>query len=185
MKNIEVRGEQTTITYVYMYTGAKLMLNQATKSNNGSLYFVVSSLVYCAFTLESYFNHLGQLKHSDWNRTERNLPKLKKFIRLADEANIRYDFNIEPYSTLKLIFSFRDSMAHGKTTCDPVSTSLDDFDGLLPNLVGLDSWRAFATIENAQKSIANSEKIINELHLSSGLKGKPFKKFGGAVIGIS
>ena len=83
MSNATVSGRQTTNTFAYMFVGAKAMLNQAERDQNGQLYNLVSCLIYCAFTIEAYLNHLGQLKHNDWDRKERSLSKLKKFKTLC------------------------------------------------------------------------------------------------------
>lgn len=185
MSDILVRGEQTTNTYAYMHKGANFMLKQAKITDEGKLYLVVASLVYSAFAVESYFNHLGEIKFNDWRNTERRLSKLNKFEKLANLAEIKYDFDDRPYSTLRDLFRFRDSMAHGKTTRDLISMSIDSFDGCLPRIQVKGNWRDIATVEYAQQALDDTNDIITKLHRLSGLGEKPFRSLEMGVFGIS
>ena len=120
-----IGGKNTTITFAYMHNGAKFMLKIAEESEEGQLYTLVASLIFSAFTLEAYLNHLGKLRNKEWNEIERRHSKLEKYKLFAEAAQIKFDFSVRPYRTLKELFSFRDRMAHGRTTEEVISTCID------------------------------------------------------------
>jgi hypothetical protein len=186
MTKAQVRGEQTTNTFAYMYEGAKYMLKLSESTQGGQLYTTVSSIIYCAFTLEAYLNHLGKLRNNGWDKIERKHSKLDKYELLASTAGINFDnFRARPYITLKNLFKFRDRMAHGRTTTENVNLSIDMVVDALPSITPEGNWKEFATIENAQIAIKDVEKIIKELHSSNGFSGNPFSKRGIGIYGVT
>lgn len=185
MIKAHVGGKKTTVTFAYMHIGAKFMLKLAEESEDGQLYTLVASLVFSAFTLEAYLNHLGKLRNKEWDEIERKYPKLEKYKSFAEAANIKVDFNVRPYRTMKELFAFRDRMAHGKTTTEAVSTCINEFEERLPPLHAETDWQAFTTLETARRSIKDVESLIKELHSLSGLSGNPFSRLGGAIYGVA
>ncbi|GAA3990598.1 hypothetical protein GCM10022279_12160 [Comamonas faecalis] len=179
-----VRGRQTTITFVYTHIGAKHMLELAERTSEGQLYTLTSALIYCAFTLEAYLNHLGKLRHSDWDEIERRRSKRQKFETFARSANLEFDYARRPYVTLVQLFAFRDRMAHGKTVTEDVSMLIDADVPRLPQIVSESDWKAFATIENARHAIEDVEMLVRELHAACGYKDNPFGRMGGGIYGV-
>lgn len=109
-----IGGKNITVTFAHMHIGAKFMLKLAEEDEEGQLYTLVASLIFSAFTLEAYLNHLGKLRSKEWDEIERRHSKLEKYKLFAQAAEIKFDFNVRPYCTLKELFSFRDRMAHEK-----------------------------------------------------------------------
>ena len=185
MTKARMRGRQTTITFVYMRTGARDMLERAEAAREGQVYALVASLIFSAFTLEAYFNHLGRLLHTDWEAVERGLPKLKKYTTFAKEAKVAYDLGARPYRTMVALFAFRDRMAHGRTTTEDIDAVIDIDAPRLPQLGADAEWQAFATVDNAKIAIADVEHLIKELHAASGQSGNPFASAGGGLYGVA
>jgi hypothetical protein len=186
MTKAQVRGRKTTVTFAYMYKGAKCMLELAENSREGQLYTTVAALVFSAFTLEAYLNHLGKLRNKEWDEIERKYSKFEKYKLFASASGIKFDcFRVRPYCTLKELFEFRDRMAHGKTTTENIDLSINIVENLLPQLNSESDWQAFATLEKAQIAIKDVELLVKELHLASGYSGNPFSKLGGGVYGIT
>lgn len=186
MTKAQVRGKKTTVTFAYMHKGAKYMLELAENTQEGQLYTTVAALIFSAFTLEAYLNHLGKLQHKEWDKIERRHSKFEKYKLFASAAGIDFDsFRSHPYCTLKELFEFRDRMAHGKTTTEDVITSVSLIDDLIPQINSESDWQAFATLEKAQIAIKDVEAIIKELHLASGYSGNPFSKLGGGIYGVT
>ncbi len=183
-KRARVSGRHTKITFVYTHIGAKHMLQLAESTQDGQLYTVTSALVYCAFTLEAYLNHLGMLRQSNWHEIERKHSKRKKFDLLAQAASLQIDYCARPYSTLNALFAFRDRMAHGKTKTEEVSLLINANAPSLPQIVSESDWQAFATIENARQAIEDVEVLVRALHAGSGQHGDPFARAGGGIYGV-
>ena len=185
MPKVRVKGRKTTITFVYMHIGAKDMLERAEKSQEGQLYAVVASLMFSAFTLEAYLNHLGKLRNKEWDQIERKYPKLEKFRTFASAAGLTLDFNARPYRTLVELFQFRDRMAHGKTTTENVAAEIDVDGPRLPQINSDADWQALATIERASDAIKDVEALVKELHAASGYSGNPFDRSGSGLYGVT
>lgn len=182
MSNWMASGNIKTNTFSYMFTGAKFMLQQSEKSDEGQLYSLISCFTYCAFTLEAYFNHLGKLRDNNWDDIERKYPKLKKYTKFCDELGLSIDLNRRPYVSIKNVFSFRDSIAHGKTTNEKISVERKN-----SSLLDLPAteWKEFVSLENAKECLNDVEEIILELHLKSGYKNNPFSSSGSEIWCIS
>ncbi|WP_351009971.1 hypothetical protein [Shewanella sp. S1-58-MNA-CIBAN-0166] len=180
-----VSGAATTNTFAYMFIGAKHMLEQAEESEIGQLYNIVSCLTYCAFTLEAYFNHFGKLQNDDWDNIERNYSKLKKYKKFCKDLDLSIDFKKPPYSSLIEIFSYRDQMAHGKSTIEFVTKEVE-LEIEKPNEFRAGAgWQEYATIDNAKKALEHTSQIISELHIAAGYGDKPFNKLGSGLFGVS
>ena len=185
MVKARVSGKKTSTTFAYMAIGAKHMLKLAEESREGQLYALVASLIFSAFTLEAYFNHLGKLRNKEWDEIERKYPKLEKYKLFATATNINVDFNVRPYCTLKKLFEFRDRMAHGKTTTERLSICIEAYEDPLPQFFSENDWQAFATLDTARQAIKDVEVLIKELHTSSGYLGNPFKRLGSAIHSVT
>ncbi len=184
MNDAVVRGRVTTNSFGYIHIGAKHMLSQAEQTENGQLYNLVGCLTFSAFTLEAFFNHFGKLKNPEWDKIERKYSKLKKYKLFCDECDIKYNFDIRPYSTIIALFKFRDTMAHGKSTTESIEKTVK-VDPAHPNRFSAGSgWMEYATFENAYKTISDVEQIIIELHTAGGFQGNPFANLGGGFFGI-
>jgi len=180
-----IRGHAETISFVYMNIGATHMLGLAEKTAEGRLYNLISCITFCAFTLEAYFNHLGSIRHDNWSKKERKLPKIKKYTKFCHDLNVSYDFNTRPYSTLTEIFLFRDSMAHGKTSVDKIKKEIDvDLSEINHFVAGAD-WKEYATLANAKKALKDVHELIHELHQAADLGKRPFSSTGTGFFAIS
>lgn len=186
MNKVRVTGKKDMVTFAYMRLGAKHMLKLAEESQKGQLYLLVASLIFSAFTLEAYLNHLGKLRNKEWDEIERKYPKLDKYKLFSAAANVRVDFGVRPYRTLIELFNFRDHMAHGKTIREqPFAIDVNANEDYLPQILVENDWQAAVTLEMARHAIADVEVLIKELHSSSGFSDNPFNKLGGASYSVA
>ena len=157
-----------------MNIGATHMLELAEASDHGRLYNLISSITFSVFTLEAYFNHLGEHLYDDWSKTERKTSKIKKYTQFCTKFDITFNFNQRPYSTIKKAFSFRDTIAHGKTVTKKINKKIEVETGNLNNFSGGFNGFEFATIENGKIVLCDMQKVIKELHSAAGFKRDPF-----------
>ena len=186
MHKSKVTGKVETNTFAYMFIGANHMLALATKTKEGQLYNIISCITYCAFTLEAYFNHFGKLRNSDWDNIERKYSKLKKYTRFCKELSLANDLKEKPYLTMVEIFTFRDQIAHGKSTVNNINKEII-IDLEEPNLfvaIGTD-WHDYATIGNAINAVKDTKSIILELHQKGGYTNDPFNDTGKGIYSIT
>ena len=184
MTKAQIRGRSKTITFVYMHIGAKHMLELAEASSEGQLYTAMGALMYCAFTLEAFINHLGALSDADWKRRSSKKSAKDKLKALAKEVGVKVDFGKQPYSTMRNLFAFRDKIAHGRTTHEKVDKFIKLDGPRLPQIAGDTEWLAFATIENARQAVKDVETMVKQIHKVSGFTGNPFGSSGGGFYAV-
>lgn len=176
-----IRGRSTTKTFVYMWIGARHMLGLAKESKEGQLYTCLSALVLSAFMLEAYLNHLGGLKHKDWDTRERKQSKTQKFHTFATEAGINENLTERPYKSLVTLFAYRDSMAHGKTVTEEIDAEVDIGSSISASIPRAE-WQQFATLETVEELLTDAVAIIRQLHAASGYRDDPFGSGGGGLF---
>jgi hypothetical protein len=137
-------------------------------------------MVLTAFMLEAYFNHLGQLKHANWEKIERKLSKAKKFMKLATEAGLGPNISERPYSSLVRVFAFRDAMAHARTIKEEIDVEVELGDSVAKALPGPE-WQEMITVENAEEILEDAVSIVRELHKAAGYIDDPFATGGGGI----
>ena len=147
-----------------MLKNAKHSLEAARLSEEHRFFNSMNVLVYCAFTLEAFFNHLGKHLHKDWEEIERDIPKFKKLKKLSKEVGVTSDFSSTPYTSVKEVFAFRYSLAHGRTEVIEKDN---------PQLIGSD-WMNMCTLDNAERIFADTKSVISGLYKASGLGEHPF-----------
>lgn len=183
MPSLHVSGSHETNTFVYMWLGARHMLDMAKQTTEGRLYTCIASLMFSAFMLEAYFNHLGSLRNREWDKVERKYPKLEKYKMFAEAAGVGVDLNIYPQKSLVELFNFRDSMAHGKTTTGGIDIELEIEASIIPAFPTTE-WQSFATPENAERLLVDAVSLIKEIHRACGYQDDPFAKAGEGLYGV-
>lgn len=185
MTQARLQGRQTQITHVYMWTGARHMLELAEASEVGRIYTATASLLFSAFTLEAYFNHLGRALFADWERIERTLSKKQKFSRLAERSFLPVLEQERPQLTMGDLFRFRDRLAHGRDVHESIDRDIEWIGMAVPHFGSESEWQAFATPERAREAIGDVEAIVRRLYHGCQQAHDPFASGGSGVFGIT
>ncbi len=143
-----------------MLKTAKIALENARATEEGQFFNSMNTLVYSAFALEAFFNHIGQHLFDDWEETERKIPKYKKLKKIRKKLGINSDLKVEPYKSVRDVFNLRDSLAHGRTEIIVKDN--------MPDLVGTE-WMKNCTLDNAERVYSSIRKIIDEMFQAAGL----------------
>jgi hypothetical protein len=165
---IQVKGNRTIFTYAYLFMAAQHALEHAEASEAGRFYDCMSAIMFCAFTLEAYFNHLGKQTFNSWDIIERKLGPKEKLSLLLDILKHKADYSRRPFQTLKDIFRFRDALAHGKTEEVHYEGPQYLSSGERPSSPDL-FWESCCTIAYVKRVIEDTELMIEELHNKAGL----------------
>ena len=116
MRNkIIVKAETTSFAYVTLYSAAYYSLKAAKDSMDGRLFNCLSAMVFSAFSLEAYLNHLGTSEFPNWVKIERRKSPKQKLEMLTAKKGYSSDFSKPPFETFDKIFKFRKQIAHGRT----------------------------------------------------------------------
>jgi len=162
-------------TYCEMWDASESLLSKGRSDAEGSFYQFMGSLVFTAFSLEAYFNHIGPDVLESWKAMERRSPK-NRLTALADELGIEIDFETRPWQIIEDLFGFRNKLAHGKTVKvqeDVVVPFEGYFRYFFEGFVETD-WEKFCTQENAEWAREDVEQVIRTLHAVSDPGEDPF-----------
>ena len=177
-KDAVYEGEREVRTFVDLSHGSKVLIMKAEQDNNGSYYTLMSSILLTAFTFEAYLNHIGSTKLELWPETE-TIKVMDKYSQLCKELDINPDYSKRPCQTLSTLFTFRNSIAHGKSKILKTTKKISSKDSP-HNHSPKTKWEEYCNLKNAKRAKEDIEIIIKELHNKAGLDDNPF--FHGATI---
>ncbi|MCZ6862919.1 MAG: hypothetical protein O7I42_22080 [Alphaproteobacteria bacterium] len=174
-------GSGKVTTYNWMWKSARLALESAQNSEEGRFFNSMNALVYSAFAMEAFFNHLGLHLVDDWEKQERKLSKYKKLMKFRNDLGITSDIKSEPYLSVSDAFDFRDLLAHGRTETIEKQEVLELSEEEAKRYMIDTEWMDFCTLDNAQRVFENIEKVITELYKAAELGDYPFLHFHSSV----
>jgi len=176
-KKYSYSTEREIRTYEYLRMSSADSLKKAKEIKEGSFYQVMSSLVFSAFTIEAYLNHVGSRKISYWSEIERIEP-LSKLKIVYSHLNLTFDSSRRPVQTVKQLFKFRNFMAHGKTenlkASGVLKKSKPDPN---ENLVEVE-WQKFCNEKEAERAVADISELIKTICDAAGFDRHELNSLG-------
>jgi hypothetical protein len=121
-----------------------------------------------AFTFESRLNFVGEQKIAGW-RERRGFDK--KVEMLLKALELEPDFTERPYSTIKELKDFRDTIAHGKPGIIEVDETIDlnpEADDMDFDLRG--EWERFLTIDFMRQCSQDIDEIWENWLETAGIE---------------
>lgn len=175
-----INGTETTTTntYVSLYANASIALDEAIKIKDGQFYKTMTSLIFTAFTIEAYVNHMLKDKSKNWKETEKHT-SLEKVYELYDILGINLDKSKRPIQSLQRMFDFRNMLAHGKTDTVikrfKIKKNIQNISqkDLIDN--SKSKWEKLNTLENSKIFFADMEYVIKLLHKEIEPEVEPFQ----------
>lgn len=182
----KARVSQRKIVHMYaeLWHASECVLEKGIQNQEGSSWQFLSSIVLTAFAFEAYLNHSGQGLFASWDDVE-PLPPLDKFNRICDHLQVSFPKGegARPLQTLKKLQSFRNLMAHGKTTeiePKPVLCPPEHADARLRQRP-LDWWEKLIVDEKfAKLARCDIQEILTAVHAK---RPKPKERLFGFGIG--
>jgi len=171
-KKYKISGYSTVLMYPWMMKKARATLADAKSTNENGLLYSMDIIVYSAFAIESFLNHIGEdVLNEEWDEKNPTVDKLKK---IKSKLNISANQGEEPYQSVNMAIKFRNTIAHGKTKTISVSKEvwLTEQESKMYTIDSV--WMEQSTIKNAEKIFTNIETVITELYQAHGLGKYPF-----------
>ena len=156
-KKVLVR--KTIRSYDHFYNLTYYSLQQAEEQEKTRFYYCTITMVFCAFSIEAYVNHLGAQMIQDWDAIERATID-EKLLIIANSKNKTINKNKKPFCYLNMIFDYRDNIAHGRTQTITKNQSINP--GGAPNMPTA-KWEKMTTLNNAKAFRKNTKDIITSL----------------------
>lgn len=176
-RKVKISREREVKTYVQLCIASHATLEKAKKEGDGSFYQVMASLIFTAFMMEAYLNHIGPHIFKCWGDLERLKPSSKLNI-VAEKLGIEIDKGKRPYQTLSELFKFRNDLAHGKSVSlksksDEIRLVAEPFDDYRDE--GLQTeWEKYCTQDNANHALEDTTSIMKEIHQRAGMTDRLF-----------
>ncbi|OFJ45725.1 hypothetical protein BJN42_11940 [Pseudomonas koreensis] len=156
-KNIHIHNDISNTAH---HLKARIEEMEATGDRQGIALDITACLVMLAFTFESRLNFIGEQTVEDFKERRWFDKKVEIVLKTL---GLEPDFSVRPYSSIKELKSFRDTIAHGKPDTIEVDetvdfqpgTNYDDFD-----LRG--DWEAFLTIDFMRQCSDDIDQIWSE-----------------------
>ena len=103
-RKVIVTKERNVTTYAEMWHTSYCLLVKGQEERRMSVHQFRASLIFSAFTLEAYLNHIGTKIFSCWEDLERLSPKEKLNV-IAERLNVEVDYGKRPWQIMKKIIS--------------------------------------------------------------------------------
>jgi len=171
-RKVKIEKTRQVNTYKIMWQGSYWTLDQARKEVGGSFYQITASLIFTAFTLEAYLNHIGKIVFQCWDDLDRLSPNAKINV-IAEKLNVNNDNSKRPFQTIRILFDFRNDIAHGKTiTLSDTKVFLftDKKHEIYVHESLEPKWVRYCTIDNAERARMDVGKIMKLYNDSAGMK---------------
>lgn len=170
-RKVVVSKEREVKTYAEMWHTSHCLLQKGIEDPKGCFHQYMASLVFTAFTLEAYLNHIGPKVFECWGDLERLAPR-EKLNKVAEKLQVGIDYGMRPWQVMKHLFGFRNDIAHGKSEIIKTDAlvpfhkfSDDHFDKFSRT-----DWEKYCSKENAKKAREDVEKIIHALYAAGGFE---------------
>jgi hypothetical protein len=171
---IRVKTVRDVYTYVEMWLTADYFLQIGLEKSKGSFYQYMASLIFRAFSLEAYLNHIGNKLFSCWRDVE-HLSPIAKLNLIAEHLKIKVHYGKRPWQIMKKLFKFRNYIAHGKTDIirETRTWQRKKYKGSERKLIKTE-WEKDCTEKNAKKAQEDVKNIIEVLHAAAMFEDIPF-----------
>jgi hypothetical protein len=170
---IVVKAKTISFSYVTLHNAAYYAFQAAKGSEDGRFFNCLTAMVFAAFSLEAYLNHLGNSEFPDWPKSERKRSPRQKLDMLVEKRRYAPDFTKSPFGTFDKIFAFRKQIAHGKTEQVEIEEVREGQLGNTPDLPTT-SWEIATTLENAVSFVEDSASMIRAIHPIFGYHSDAF-----------
>jgi len=164
---------RTIRPYIDLFEISQIWLEIATNEEEGNLYNCIVSMVFCAFSLEAYLNHLGSIKLENWNSIERKICREGKLKKICNLYNVSINKRKTPYRYFDEILDFRDQIVHAKTEIFTDKTTKINLNKKRPELPEA-KWEKMANSDRAGEFVKHTKEIIISLHKLTGASNNPF-----------
>lgn len=170
MSKVRIEKERKVITYAAFWRTSNVLLEKAQSEVQGSYYLFMSSLVFSAFTLEAFLNHMGEHLFQAWNDLE-PLNARAKINVICERLGLTPNWGAIPWQIVPEIVGFRNKVAHGKNALLKFekTVSADNYDDILHQFLMAD-WQDYATESNAIRVRTQLENLFKLIHTKAGIE---------------
>ena len=93
------KTERTSFTYAVLHNASWSCLKQAQDSKEGQFYNCIAAMVFCAFVMEAYLNHLAPHYIPEWWKREKRWGREGRLSRVCKVIHFEPDRSSRPFKT--------------------------------------------------------------------------------------
>lgn len=182
MDKIHITKERKVITYSDFWRASEYLLKRGQGEERGSYFLFLSSLVFSAFSLEAFLNHIGEHLFNSWGDLEKLRPKAKVNI-IAEKLNIKVDYGDTLWQIIPEVIGFRNKIAHGKNTLLREKRTIranDKYEEIMHEFL-FANWQNYATKENAIRVRQRLEEVFKIIHEKANIENDFLFQHGGQL----
>jgi hypothetical protein len=168
----KIRTERTVRAYAVLHTASWHALEQANNTESGRFYNCMTSMLFSAFCLEAFFNHVCEGEIDHWQMVERCLRPDEKLDLLSTLFGYPIDHGRRPFQTFGSIFKFRNLVAHART--ERLGT---EYEEVLAELewptepeMPQTKWEKVCNLDMAQRFVDDTKEMLVILGEKAGLE---------------
>lgn len=169
MKKNKLNVRKEHRPFVDLWVTSRIMFEQGKREPVRSNYFFFGSIMFAAFSFESFLNHIGAEVFEFWPSLGR--PPVKGKINIVcDKLGIKPDYKHNPWNKICELFAFRNDNVHAKTTKEfeeCVVASDDEFDEVLRKGLVLE-WTKYSNEKNAESVRTEIERAMKVIWKATG-----------------
>jgi len=160
--------ERTLPTYTRLRSVSWYTFKLAEDSAEGSLHHLMTSMLFCAFTIEAFLNHVGDKIFPFWEPLKERLRPRDKLDVLKVALSFEPDFGRRPFQTFRSIFRFRNLLVHAQT-----ETLITEGDFILTDGGSfpepLTEWEKLLSIDHARRFLDDTKEMVALIAKAAGI----------------
>jgi len=157
-------GQGKTRTFAYLWVATKRMFEQAEDEKDAQIRtMTMSCMLYCAFTLEAFLNHIGNLVPDQWDEKYGRKGPKEKMAVIEKYLETKFNKSLRPFQTFNEIFKYRNMLVHGRTEVINEPTIVETDRG--PDFEFESDWKKMTTYDNAKRFFNDTDQIMIDIFM--------------------
>jgi len=166
-----IKASTTVYPFNYYRAAARTLLEEARENPEGSTFKFLAAMLFSAFALESYLNHLGGLRCKGWDVCERRLGPKEKLVLVAAHIGAKPDLGRRPFQTFGELFKFRDLSVHARVSSTTVTGLWAEDKPDSESIFLRTNWTEQITLDKAERFFEDTRAMLDWLYRESGCPG--------------
>jgi len=148
-------------TYAYLRAVSWYAYDLANKDEVGCYNHLITSMLFSAFCLEAFLNHVGHDKIPFWDDLQKSLSPQNKVKVISQILVFQPDYSKRPFQTFGDIFKLRNNLVHAETI--EIENGYQLSNGSATPIEILSKWEEHITFKYAKRFLDDTKEMIQEI----------------------
>jgi hypothetical protein len=176
---VKTSRERLLVTYAEHWQSSQTFLKLGIENPEGSYHQFLGSIVFTAFSLEAFLNHVGEAIFKSWPELEKLTPKGKVNL-ITEKLGVKVDYGSMPWQIIPEIIGVRNKIAHGKNELlrDERMLTVDTYDEKMGEILR-SHWQSYVTQQSAERACEKVQEICKTIWAKANFKELELFEIGG------